>query len=50
MADVATRKWTLEEFLDWVEDQEGVYEFDGVEPIVLCGSSPSTDRADGFLT
>lgn len=35
MADTVLRTWTIEEFLAWEQDQEGLYEFDGAEPIEM---------------
>lgn len=38
--DIAARRtWTQEEFLDWVEVQECLHEFDGLEPVEMNGGS-----------
>ncbi len=33
------RAMTREEFLSWVEDQDGRYEFDGFEPVAMTGGT-----------
>ena len=37
--NVALRRWTTEQFLEWEERQELKYEFDGVQPIAMSGGT-----------
>jgi Uma2 family endonuclease len=36
--------WTAERFLNWVETQEGRYEFDGIRPVAMTGGNANHSR------
>jgi Uma2 family endonuclease len=43
--NVALQKpWTLEQFFDWAESQEGRYEFDGFQPVAMTGGTLNHNR------
>ncbi len=41
--------WTAERFLDWVETQDGRYEFDGIRPVAMAGGNANHDNITGSL-
>lgn len=41
--------WTAQQFLDWVETQEGRYEFDGIRPVAMTGGNARHDNITGSL-
>ncbi len=38
------RPWTVEQFLDWADTQDGRYEFDGVRPVAMTGGNAGHSR------
>jgi Uma2 family endonuclease len=44
MSSAATKPWTQEQFLDWVETQDGRYEFDGFRPVAMHGGNANHER------
>ena len=49
MTVVVKPTWTVERFLDWVETQDGRYEFDGVRPVAMTGGNARHDNITGSL-
>jgi Uma2 family endonuclease len=39
-----SKPWTVEQFLSWVDTQEGRYEFDGVQPVAMTGGTAGHSR------
>jgi Uma2 family endonuclease len=44
MDDVPEQQWTVDSFLDWAARQETNYEFDGVRPVAMVGSTGLHNR------
>ena len=44
MSVALTQPWTIDEFLDWVVEQEGKFEFDGFAPVAMTGASANHSR------
>ena len=44
MDTTLTRHWTVEQFFVWAENQDGRYEFDGVQPVAMTGGTARHSR------